>query len=163
MDDLLSPPSHGVHGGETTVLCMNGVPLRRAIVYRPHGDKLGGILCRGVGPSKCRKGVSCHLADAVESVHGRHLRLKCAILIPHKQGRVLLGQREVHTFTSGARGTKSNSWSGTAPTCELCHTTQSYTPSTLRGSLRRPSTTHFKAFFLTKSQVGPLMPWYTAS
>ena len=53
---------------------------------------------------------------------------------------------------------KSGSSSGTAAKCELCLTTQWCGPPILCGSRRSPSTIQFNAWWLTRCEVGPLMP-----
>ena len=57
---------------------------------------------------------------------------------------------------------KSASRSGTAAKCELCRTTEWWGPQTVRGSRHGPSTIQFNAYWLTRWEVGPLMPRYRA-
>ena len=58
---------------------------------------------------------------------------------------------------------KSGSSSRTAAKCELCLTTEWCGPPILRGSRCSPSTIEFNACWLTRCELGPLMPRYRAS
>ena len=53
---------------------------------------------------------------------------------------------------------KSGCSSGTAAKCELCLTTRWCGPLIMRGSRRSPSAIQFNACWLTRCEVGPLMP-----
>ena len=69
-------------------------------------------------------------------------------------------------WTGGAiarAAAESGASSGTAAKCELCLTTQWCGPPTRRGSRRSPSTIQLSACWLTRCDVGPLMPRYRAS
>ena len=76
---------------------------------------------------------------------------------------MLLGQQHVHGRGLPVGRSEVRFPSGTAAKCELCRTTQWLGPPTLRGSRRRTSTIQFNTCWLSRWEVGPLMPRYRAS
>ena len=74
-----------------------------------------------------------------------------------------LGNRRCIGGAFASAAAKYGSSSGTPAKCELCLTTQLCGPPILRGSRCGPSTIQFNACWLTRCEVGPLMPRYRAS
>ena len=91
------------------------------------------------------------------------MRLELSIIFRHQEDGVLFGQEEMNRGAIARAAAESGASSGTAAKCELCRTTQWCGPPTLRGSRRSPSTIQLSVCWLTRCEVGPLMPRYTAS
>ena len=142
--ELLSPPSHDLHGGQATVTCPQHISVRWAVVYSSQGHRLAGasqwrvrpvLSLANTTPSPGLAEGLAWMAHAARALHYPPAPRGWRAPLAGRDGQAgpLHGPRQSPAPRAGP------------PPSTFCLTTQWCGPPTRRGSRRSPSTIQLSA------------------